>query len=80
MPRPRHNRKSTPDPITPMEFVGAQMANFLYAVANYSTPTTPAEREQAKKLYERWDRISRFTLNNPIVNMELEEKFFPKGK
>jgi len=66
-------------PITAMEFVGAQMANFLYAIAD--EPSTPQEyRVRAKKLQTRWDSVSRLVLNNPIVMAELEEKLFPEGK
>jgi hypothetical protein len=60
-----------------MEFVGAQMANFLYAIAD--EPSTPQQyRIRAKRLQTKWDSVSRLVLNNPIAAAELEEKFFPE--
>jgi hypothetical protein len=60
---------------TKQDFVGALMANFLYAVAQ--EPTVPAYfRAGAKKLQVKWDSLGTFQLQNPIVVAKLEKALF----
>lgn len=66
---------SRPKKVTPMEFVGAQMSNFLYGIAQDAS--VPARfRATAKELQTKWDSVSRFQLNNPIMAAELEKRLF----
>lgn len=68
-------RKTT---ITPMEFVGSQMSNFLHNLA-YHPSLLPTERAEAKQLQLKWDTLSNFGYKlNPIVAAELDRKFFNK--
>jgi hypothetical protein len=59
-------------PVTRADFIGAKMANFLYSMAQNSA-LPQHERAEAKKLYEQWDSVCLFRLNNPIVIAELEQ-------
>jgi len=68
-----------PKKITREQFVGAQMANMLYAIA-HNQRIDQRTREDAEKLYWRWDSFATFQLHNPIVAAELEARLFPKGK
>ena len=60
---------------TKQDFVGAQMANFMYALCQDGNVPV-AFRTKAKELQTKWDSIARFQLNNPIVAAELEKKLF----
>jgi hypothetical protein len=78
---PKHSKKPARAPLTKMEFVGAQMSNFLYNLT-HNSGVSEDDRARAKKLCDRWDSISNsgYRINNPIVVAELEEQFFPGGK
>jgi hypothetical protein len=63
---------------TPVEFVGAQMANLLYAIEHDAK--VPVEyRDKAHALRERWDSLNTFRLNNPITAALLEAALFPES-
>jgi hypothetical protein len=73
----RLKRNAKPN-VSPAEFAGTQMANFLELLSKQSY-IPEWYRRDAKKLYERWDSICSFRLNNPIVASELEKELFPNG-
>jgi hypothetical protein len=59
-------------PVTRADFIGAKMANFLYAMAQ--NPALDAHtREEAKTLCDQWDSVCLFRINNPIIKAELEK-------
>lgn len=64
-------KKPTRRPVTRADFVGAKMANFLYAMAQ-DKRLDEHTRQEAKTLYEQWDSVCLFRLNNPIIKAELE--------
>jgi hypothetical protein len=68
------NRRDPDRPVTRADFVGAKMANFLYALAQDSR-LDEHTRNEAKLLCEQWDSVSPVRINNPIVKVELEKAF-----
>jgi hypothetical protein len=75
-----NKRRKAVAPVTPMEFVGSQMSNFLHNIA-YNTALSEATRSEAKQLQLKWDTLSNLGLRlNPIVAAELEKKLFARGK
>ena len=65
--------------VTREQFVGAQMANVLWSIGHGGTVLVDT-RETARKLAERWDSVSNFRINNPLVALSLEKQLFPKDK
>jgi hypothetical protein len=69
---PARRKKETRRPVTRTDFVGAKMANFLFAMAHNSA-LDEHTRDIARKLYQQWDSICLFRVDNPIVMIELEK-------
>jgi hypothetical protein len=68
----RRKEKETRRPVTRADFVGAKMANFLFAMAHNAT-LDEHTRKEARLLCEQWDNICVFRINNPIIKIELEK-------
>jgi hypothetical protein len=69
---PARRKKETRRPVTRADFVGAKMANFLFAMAHNSS-LDEHTRDLARTLFEQWDSVCLFRVNNPIVSAELEK-------
>jgi hypothetical protein len=65
-------RKETRRPVTRADFIGAKMANFLFSI-EHNNALDEHTRKEAKNLYEQWDSVCLFRLNNPIIKAELEQ-------
>lgn len=74
MAKAKREKKETRRPVTRADFIGAKMANFLFAM-NQNTALDQHTRDEAKILYEQWDSVCLFRLNNPIIKAELEKAF-----
>jgi len=59
-------------PVTRADFIGAKMANFLFAMA-HTNALDEHTRNEARLLCEQWDSIAVIRINNPIVKAELEK-------
>ena len=77
MKRPGKKASQKRIPITLMrqQFAGAQMSNFLYALAQ-RTELPQHVRAEAERLQKRWDSVSAFRIHNPITAVEMETKLF----
>jgi hypothetical protein len=62
--------------VTREQYLGARMANVLFAIANHQH----VDPKTADKLYKMWDSITDFRINNPFVSIELEKQLFPENK
>lgn len=58
--------------VTRADFVGAKMANFLFALSQ-NPALDEDSRAEAKKLCEQWDSVCPVRLNNPIIVAELDK-------
>lgn len=69
------SKKRIPVTVLRQSFAGAQMSNFLYALAQ-RTELPGHVRAEAEKLQKRWDSVSAFRINNPITAAKMEAKLF----
>jgi hypothetical protein len=69
------SKKRIPISLLRQSFAGAQMSNFLYALAQ-RTELSANVRAEAEKLQKRWDSVSAFRISNPITAAEMESRLF----